>query len=79
METLITVGAITALFVLISLLVRNVVVRRRITCPHTQNPVDVEFVRRELHGETKARRVKSCSAFNDPRKVDCDQECLKDS
>ena len=79
METLITVGGIAALFVVISLLVRNVIVRRRITCPRTQKPVDVEFVRRDLHGETKASQVKSCSAFENPRKVECDQECLKDS
>ena len=78
METLFAVIGVLAVFTGVYFLVRNVVVRKRLTCPEKHIDVDVKLVRQGFSGEGPAVKVKSCSAFDNPRKVDCDQECLKE-
>ena len=79
METLISLAAIVVLALVVYFAVRHTVVKRHLLCPREQKCVDVEQVRRGFHGEGKAVRVKSCTVFDDPKKVECDQECLKNS
>ena len=77
METALAIVGIVAVFLAVFYLVRNAVVRRKITCPVKKQEVQVDLLRRGFSGEGKALEVKSCSAFEDPRKLDCAQDCIK--
>ncbi len=77
METALAILGIVTVFLAVVYLVRNAIVRRRITCPVKKQEVQVDLLRRGFCGEGDALEVKSCSAFEDPRKLDCAQECIK--
>jgi hypothetical protein len=69
-------GAVLLLFGIVYLAARNEVVRRKLVCPRTGGVADVEVVRRFEKPE-RAVRVRSCSRFADPRRVECAGECVK--
>jgi len=72
---LIVAGAVLAVFCVLYFIARNEIVRRKVLCPHEAKVADVEVVRR-FEGAHKPVRVRSCSLFEDPRDVTCDQDCL---
>lgn len=76
-EALVTVAAILATFFAVYFLVRNDVVRRSVSCPLKGAQVDLEVLHRGFRGEGRPLRAKSCSAFGNPRKIECRQECLR--
>jgi hypothetical protein len=77
LNIVVPLAGITAFFVLVYFLVRNAVVKKKLVCPVRGNTVEVEFLRQGFHGEGPPLRVVSCSAFPNPRKLECKQECLK--
>ena len=77
LNVLIPLAGITAIFILVYYLVRNAIVKSNLICPVRGNTVEVEFLRSGFHGEGPPLKVVSCSAFPNPRKLDCGQECLK--
>ena len=77
LNILVPLAGITAFFVLVYFLVRNAVMKRKIVCPESGKTVEVEFLRKGFHGDGPPLRVVGCSAFPNPRKLDCKQECLK--
>ena len=79
MDTLISLAAIVGLAFVVYFAVRHTVVKRHLLCPREHKCVDVEQVRQGFHGEGKAVRVKTCTVFDDPKEIHCDQECLKRS
>lgn len=46
-------------------------------CPFKKRDVSVELVEQGAFGLGKAVDVRSCSAFQDPRKVTCSKKCLE--
>lgn len=71
------IAAILIVFTAVYFLVRNAVVKRRLSCPHKGREMDLEVLHRGFSGEGKPLDVESCSAFADPRKVECDKACIK--
>ena len=74
-EAWLLIGAVLVLFFSLYLVVRNEIVRRRLVCPRTGATADVEILRRS-EGRHQPVRVRSCSLFDDPKRVDCEQDCL---
>lgn len=74
-DVILLLGGVLALFAIIYLMARNEVVKRRLVCPRTGAVADVEVVRRAERPQ-KEVRVRSCSLFADPRRVECSGECL---
>jgi len=75
-EIVYVAGAVLLLFALVYFVVRNEIVRRRLVCPRTGGVAEVEIVRRyEYPG--REIRVRSCSLFADPRRVECEGDCLR--
>ena len=66
--SLIVIGAL--------ILTRNELTKRRLACPHKGMSAEVEVQRRHFLPTDKVR-VKSCDLLPDPKKVDCDQACVK--
>lgn len=62
---------------LVFFLVRNEVVHRIVVCPRKKTSCEVDVLRRGFCGDGEALRVKSCTAFANPRCLDCEQECLE--
>lgn len=69
-------GAVVLLFAIVYLAARNEVVRRKLVCPRSGTIADVEVVRRYEKPDREVR-VRSCSLFADPRRVECAGDCLK--
>lgn len=69
------IGAVLVVFLAIYLVVRHEIVRRRLVCPRSGATAEVELVRRS-DGVNKPVRIRSCSLFADPKRVDCEQDCL---
>jgi hypothetical protein len=69
-------GAVVLLFAIVYLAARNEVVRKKLVCPRSGAVADVDVVRRFEKPEREVR-VKSCSRFADPRRVECAGECLE--
>ena len=76
-EALIVVACVVGLFVAIYFVARNVILRRRLQCPYSGEPADVQVLHRGEHGDGEALGVKSCSLLPDPDVVGCDQACLE--
>ena len=74
-EAWLLIAAVSVVFLALYLVVRNEIVRRRLVCPKTGATADVELVRRS-EGRHKSVRIRSCSLFADPRRVECEQECM---
>jgi len=74
-EAWLLIVAVLVVFLALYLVVRNEIVRRRLICPRTGATADVELVRRS-EGVNKPVRIRSCSLFADPKRVECDQDCL---
>ena len=55
---------------------RNELVKRKLICPRKGIIADVGVVQR-FQKPDKPVRVKHCNLLNDPKRVDCGQECLK--
>ena len=66
---------ITLIFLAAVVVGRNMLVKRRLRCPRRKRDADVAFVAREWKS-SELVRVKSCDLLKDPKKIDCDQECL---
>ncbi|MBI4602771.1 MAG: hypothetical protein HY721_12510 [Planctomycetes bacterium] len=70
------IAAVLALFALLCVAGRNHCDRRNVTCPTRKRPVELLVLQRGCHPGGKALKVKSCSVFADPRRLECGQECL---
>ena len=57
---------------------RNETVRRVLTCPLRKISAEIQIVQRYQRPD-KPVRVKTCSLFADPRRVDCSQACIHES
>ncbi|MHC4549243.1 MAG: hypothetical protein ACYTEZ_10750 [Planctomycetota bacterium] len=75
-EALLLVGAVLLVFAAVYFVARNEIVKRRLTCPRSGSTAEVEVLRR-FEGRQKPVRVKSCSLFEDPKQVECEQDCLE--
>lgn len=75
-DSLYLVGAVLLLFAAVYLAARNEVVRKKLVCPRSGAVADVDVVRRSEKPEREIR-VRSCSLFADPRRVECSGDCLK--
>lgn len=75
-EAAVVVGAVLAAFCAVFFVARNETVWRRVVCPRTGKDAEVSLVRR-YEEPRRPVRIRSCDLFEDPRKVDCEQECLK--
>ncbi|MFQ5844703.1 MAG: hypothetical protein ACE5JG_06905 [Planctomycetota bacterium] len=76
-EALLSVGAIVFLFAVLYAAVRNALVRRKLVCPRTHQVADVEVLHRGFRGDGRPLSVRSCSLLDEPRRVDCPQDCLE--
>lgn len=74
-EALVLIAAVVALFCAVFFVARNETVWRRVVCPRNGKTAEVQVVRR-FEGKQKPVRIRSCSLFENPRKVDCAQDCL---
>ena len=74
-EAWLLISAVLVVFFALYLVVRNEIVRRRLVCPRTGATAEVEVVRRS-EGRHKPVRVRSCSLFADPKRVECEQDCI---
>ena len=75
-EAWLVIGAVLVVFLALYLVVRNEVVRRRLDCPRSGSSAEVELVRRS-DGDHKPVRIRTCSEFADPKRVECEQDCLR--
>ncbi|MHC4974177.1 MAG: hypothetical protein ACYTG3_17800 [Planctomycetota bacterium] len=66
---------VLVLFGLLYFIVRNEIVLRKVTCPRNGAVAEVEIVRRS-DGRQQPLRVRSCSLFEEPRRLTCSQDCL---
>ena len=66
---------ILALFSVLYFTLRNEVVWSNLACPLTGEQAEVEVVQRS-EGRHKPVRIRSCSLFDEPRCVTCEQGCL---
>lgn len=67
------------LFGLVFGLSRTFVLKKRIGCPAKRQDFDVSFVCKGSYRFPVLLRVKSCSAFDRPRRIRCDRACLKET
>jgi len=74
-EVLLLVVGVLVLFGLLYVTLRNEIVWRNVTCPRTGVAAEVEVVRRS-DGRQQPVRVRSCSLFDEPRRLTCEQGCL---
>jgi hypothetical protein len=74
-EVLLLVVAVLVLFGLLYFILRNEIVRRKVTCPRGGAAAEVEVVRR-ADGRQQTLRIRSCSLFDEPRHLTCEQDCL---
>jgi hypothetical protein len=74
-EVLLLVVGVLVLFGLLYVILRNEIVWRKVTCPRTGVAAEVEVVRRS-DGRQQPVRVRSCSLFDEPRRLTCEQDCL---
>ncbi len=74
--TLFVLIPITALFVVAMIVGRNELVKRKLACPRKGMMADVDVARRYFN-PTKLMRIMRCSLLTNPKKIDCEQECLK--
>jgi hypothetical protein len=72
---MVLIGAIVLAFCAVYFVARNERVRRRVFCPQRQKLADIEVVRR--YETQKPVHVRACTLFDDPRAVDCAEDCLK--
>jgi enamine deaminase RidA (YjgF/YER057c/UK114 family) len=76
-QLLIALVAIATLAAIVYVLTRNDVVQKTIGCLRKGISCDVAVLRRGFSGEGDALRVKSCTAFANPRCLEREQDCLK--
>jgi len=74
---LVAIAAIGAVALLVYFLVRNAIVRRRTVCPRRGVSCEIEVLQRGFCGEGKPLRVESCTLFANPRRIECEEECLR--
>ena len=74
--TALLVGAIVVVFCALFFVARNTIIKRKLICPRDGTVADVEVVRRH-DPPAKPVRVRSCTQFEDPTEVDCDEACIK--
>lgn len=72
---LLLIGAILVAFCAVYFVARNERIRRRVLCPRRHQLADIEVVRR--FESKKPVRVRTCTLFDDPTRVNCPQDCLK--
>lgn len=65
---------IALVFLVAMFLGRNVIVRRRLTCPRTGGPAEVELLQRSL--TDRVLGIESCDRLANPRRVDCGELCV---
>jgi len=70
------IPAVTAAFLVLFFLMRNERVRRVLFCPVKKVEAEVEIVQR-YQDPGRALRVKSCNLLEDPQRVDCGQDCIR--
>jgi len=75
MEVLLLVVGVLLLFGLLYFTLRFETVRRKVTCPRSGAAADVEVVRRS-DGRQQPMRIRSCSLFDEPTRLECEQDCL---
>jgi len=78
LDLAVTLLGAAAIFVLLTLVTwhrRQHAKRLRFVCPSRGEQVYCTMLHDELQG--RWTEVRSCSAFADPRKVTCDQECRR--
>ncbi len=74
--SLLAVACVIALFAILSYFVLQALVRRKLVCPRSKQEVEIDVLCRGFRGEGNALEVKSCTAFEDPKQVTCQQECI---
>lgn len=74
-EVLLLVVGVLVLFGLLYVILRNEIVWRKVTCPRSGASAEVEVVRRS-DGLQRPLRIRSCSLFDEPRRLTCEQDCL---
>jgi hypothetical protein len=74
-EVLLLVVGVLVLFGLLYLVLRHEIVWRKVTCPRRGVDAEVEVVRR-ADGRQQPLRIRSCSLFDEPRRLTCEQDCL---
>ena len=72
---LILIGAILVAFCAVYFVARNERIKRRVLCPRRRQLADIEVVRR--YESKEPVRVRMCSLFEEPERVNCPQDCLK--
>ena len=75
-EAAVLILAVLAVFGAIFFVARNETIKRRLLCPRTGAMAEIEVLRR-YEEPKRPIRVRSCTLFPDPRKVTCEQDCLK--
>lgn len=75
-EGMTVLAVLTVFFAVVYAFGRNQVVRRRVACPHERTEAEIELVRR-YQREDRPVRVRSCDLLPNPRRVDCDQACIR--
>ena len=76
--TLFVLVPITAIFVVAMIVGRNELVKRKLACPRNGMTADVDVVRRYF-SPPRLMDIKRCSLLANPKKIDCEQECLRPS
>ena len=74
-EVLLLVVGVLFLFGVLYFTLRNETVWRKVTCPSRGAAAEVEVVRR-ADGRRQPVRIRSCSLFDEPRQLTCEQDCL---
>jgi hypothetical protein len=69
---------LTVIFVVCLYAGRNLLVRRKLCCPHKDETAEVQVLCRALK-PSKRLRIERCDLLADPKNVDCDQACLEQS
>ncbi len=75
-EGIIVLAVLAVFFAVVYAFGRNQVVRRRVECPHERKQAEIEVVQRYMR-EDRPVRVRACDLLPDPRRVDCDQSCIR--
>jgi hypothetical protein len=75
-EGVVLIVAVLAVFGAIFFVARNETIKRKLLCPRTGALAEVEILRR-YEEPNRAIKVRSCTLFPEPRKVTCEQDCLK--
>ena len=74
-EVLLLVVGVLLLFGLLYFTLRFETVRRKVNCPRSGPAAEVEVVHRS-DGRQQPIRIRSCSLFDEPRHLTCEQDCL---